>query len=44
MFSMLANWTTDMWSPIINLFSFIPSHGVFNTAAFDCTFLFFEIG
>lgn len=26
MFSMLANWTTDMWSPIINLFSFIPNY------------------
>ena len=24
---MLASWTTDMWSPIINLFSFIPSYG-----------------
>ena len=26
MFSMLANWTTDMWSPVINLFSFIPNY------------------
>ena len=26
MFSMLANWTTDMWAPIINLFSFIPNY------------------
>ena len=25
--SMLASWTADMWSPIINLFSFIPSFG-----------------
>lgn len=24
---LLASWTTDMWSPIINLFSFIPSYG-----------------
>lgn len=24
---MIASWTTDMWSPIINLFSFIPSYG-----------------
>ncbi len=24
---MLANWQMDMWSPIINLFSFIPSFG-----------------
>ena len=24
---MLASWTTDMWSPIINLFNFIPSYG-----------------
>ena len=24
---MLASWTADMWSPIINLFSFIPSYG-----------------
>ena len=23
----LAGWTTDMWSPIINLFSFIPNFG-----------------
>ncbi len=23
----LAGWTMDMWSPIINLFSFIPSYG-----------------
>ena len=25
--SLLAGWTMDMWSPIINLFSFIPSYG-----------------
>ena len=24
---MIASWTVDMWSPIINLFSFIPSYG-----------------
>ena len=23
---MIASWTTDMWSPIINLFNFIPSY------------------
>lgn len=26
MFSLLANWTTDMWAPVINLFSFIPNY------------------
>lgn len=26
MFSLLANWTTDMWAPIIGLFSFIPNY------------------
>ena len=25
--SFLANWTMDMWSPIINLFDFIPNYG-----------------
>lgn len=25
--SLLAGWTMDMWSPIINLFNFIPSYG-----------------
>ena len=25
--SLLAGWTMDMWSPIINLFSFIPNYG-----------------
>lgn len=25
--NLLASWTMDMWSPIINLFSFIPSYG-----------------
>lgn len=25
--SFLAGWTMDMWSPIINLFSFIPNYG-----------------
>ena len=24
---MLASWTTDMWSPIIELFNFIPNYG-----------------
>lgn len=26
MISLLANWTTDMWAPIIGLFSFIPNY------------------
>lgn len=26
MFSLLAGWEADMWSPVINLFSFIPSY------------------
>ena len=25
--SLLAGWTMDMWSPIINVFSFIPNYG-----------------
>lgn len=26
MLSLLANWTTDMWAPIIGIFSFIPNY------------------
>lgn len=26
MFSLLANWTTDMWAPVIGLFGFIPNY------------------
>ena len=26
MLSLLANWTTDMWAPIIGIFGFIPNY------------------